>query len=426
MNKYVFRLSILLIVLGFGACKKNKHSISGQVLDYRGSGSIASIEVEGQPKSNTTSGSNGNFEIEDLPKGSCKVKFTSQNSDGSFSSRTQELTVGEDGVVVMLPNPVILRTPILGPAFAKDSVRLSWTKSIAADFREYKVYRHTSPGLDEVTGTLLYVATSADDTLFTDEIDHGDQFYYRVFVLNEYGLLGGSNIESIAGIPVQNNPLIQIGVDYQYFMNKGDIQWYDFQVVKGTAYKVTWRDSWFAPYTANSIFLGAYHSDKQNYYFYDERLIQMIGGPRAFVGRTNETAHLKVYGYNGETNGTFYTRVDTLDRTLAQQMSFNTDYSGSFFVNDTKMFCFDALKDTSYKVAYYGVYGGGAGDGLSVQLTCYSALSSTTFINRDYVPTLQYADTINIVPDASGKIYLALTSVFFGVPPTNVNLKIIK
>jgi len=72
---------------------------------------------------------------------------------------------------------------------------LNWNKTDALDFREYKLYRHTTSGLDETTGTLVHVATSILDTSFIDtDLQPFKNYFYRVYIMNDYGRLGGSNI----------------------------------------------------------------------------------------------------------------------------------------------------------------------------------------------------------------------------------------
>ena len=51
--------------------------------------------------------------------------------------------------------------------------------------------------MDETTGTLIYVATAITDTSFVDtDLFESTTYYYRVYVMNEFGRLGGSNINS--------------------------------------------------------------------------------------------------------------------------------------------------------------------------------------------------------------------------------------
>jgi hypothetical protein len=86
---------------------------------------------------------------------------------------------------------------------------LSWTLTDAADFREYKVYRHTSSGLDESTGTLIHISTHIGDTTFqVKNLNPLSEYYFRVYVMNEFGRLGGSNIVTAI---TKNKQVIQNG-----------------------------------------------------------------------------------------------------------------------------------------------------------------------------------------------------------------------
>ena len=40
----------------------------------------------------------------------------------------------------------------------------------ADDFREYKVYRRDSPGIDETSGELIFVSTARAQTTFLDRL----------------------------------------------------------------------------------------------------------------------------------------------------------------------------------------------------------------------------------------------------------------
>jgi len=77
------------------------------------------------------------------------------------------------------------------------SIKIIWSKTDASDFREYKIYQHNTSGLDETTGTLVHVATNRDDTTFVvNNLDPLTEYYFRVYIMNDYGKLGGSNILS--------------------------------------------------------------------------------------------------------------------------------------------------------------------------------------------------------------------------------------
>ncbi|UKN00230.1 fibronectin type III domain-containing protein [Paracrocinitomix mangrovi] len=79
-----------------------------------------------------------------------------------------------------------------------DGIQISWDQSSDGNFSSYKLYKHNSSGLDETTGELIHVATSATDISFTDvDFNPLQTYYYRVYVENDNGLSNGSNIQSI-------------------------------------------------------------------------------------------------------------------------------------------------------------------------------------------------------------------------------------
>lgn len=100
-----------------------------------------------------------------------------------------DLFIGE----LRLPEPVYIELATNSEQNIT-TVTLSWTKASEALFREYKLYRHTSPGLDESTGELIYLTTNIDDKSFSDHIERGSTYYYRVFILSQFDKMGGSNI----------------------------------------------------------------------------------------------------------------------------------------------------------------------------------------------------------------------------------------
>lgn len=144
----------------------------------------------------TTTNSDGYFKLLNVPKGNYDLTISKSNSNGSFSEKTSAVTV-ENNVVInefLLPQAVELLEP---DSIKSNSLKLAWNSSDALDFREYKVYQHNSSGLDESTGTLVHVATNASDTSFiVADLNPQSEYFFRVYVMNEYGKLGGSNIIS--------------------------------------------------------------------------------------------------------------------------------------------------------------------------------------------------------------------------------------
>jgi hypothetical protein len=202
-----------IVLIGFCliaglSCKKESVSpedfltVSGVVFQNANPVSAAEVSIDQEESLNTTTDAQGAFEINDVPRGQRKLTISKAGSGDpdtssvSFVERSYEISVLEDLFLenLRLPSPVMLY-----PAeFAADGIRLSWSHSDADDFREYKLYRHTSSGLDESTGTLIHISTARNDTTFLDEtsLAPGD-YFYRIFMMNDFGRLGASNIESI-------------------------------------------------------------------------------------------------------------------------------------------------------------------------------------------------------------------------------------
>lgn len=195
----------LCLALGL-SCSENGTSpadfftVSGVVKQNGNPVTAVEVSIDRSADLKTTSDANGAFAITNVPGGQHTLtlfKTSAQDSgktDSSFVERSYDISVLADLVVqnLRLPNPVLLH-PV---EFTANGTKLSWSPSNAEDFREYKLYRHTSSGLDESTGTLIHVTTSRSDTTFLDQtsLSPGD-YFYRIFVMNELGRLGGSNIE---------------------------------------------------------------------------------------------------------------------------------------------------------------------------------------------------------------------------------------
>jgi len=156
----------------------------------------------------TLTGDDGRFEFNGIAPGSYDLTATYSVVDTGFVSRTLPITVtsGLDAGTLTLPNPVLAAVT----GVTNRTVSLTWTESTDAGFREYKVYRRAfSTALDEVSGELVHIETSRGST----QLVHGasflgitgplpptapvrpvTQYFYRVYVMDEFGLLGGSNI----------------------------------------------------------------------------------------------------------------------------------------------------------------------------------------------------------------------------------------
>ncbi|WP_254330265.1 carboxypeptidase-like regulatory domain-containing protein [Corallococcus exiguus] len=139
----------------------------------------------------------GHFILSNVEAGAYTLHLRYE-ADGAAVEAQRDVNV-EGNVLfenLTLPLPVEL-TALEGARTVDDTkVVLRWPQAFAHGFREYKVYRHTTSGLDEFTGTLVHVSTDLEATHFESPEPPGTTSSYRVFVMNELGRLGGSNVAS--------------------------------------------------------------------------------------------------------------------------------------------------------------------------------------------------------------------------------------
>lgn len=190
-----------VIFLGYSCTEpiaedSDTHSVSGTVY-YAGSPSIGvQVSLDQSLSHITVTDQSGYFRLDNVPEGSHEIRLSKLFEGGSYTSRSETIVVATDVYLsyLMLPKAVFLQEIT---TTTHNSVEISWTSTDATDFREYKLYHHTTSGLDENTGLLVHVSTAVDDTFFVDEgLIPDQQYFYRVYVMNEYGRLGGSNIIS--------------------------------------------------------------------------------------------------------------------------------------------------------------------------------------------------------------------------------------
>jgi len=180
----------------------NGYRISGDITLAGAPSSATVVSVDGSGIWTATTDALGQFAIDGVPGGQHTIAASRSNEDGTFSERASALEVTGDVVVdtLVLPQPLLLAPAVT----SGQTVALSWLPTDASDFREYKLYRRDSPGIDEIAGELIFVSTARGDATYIDpDVLAGKRYYYRVYVMNDHGRLGGSNIVS-ADVTVDN------------------------------------------------------------------------------------------------------------------------------------------------------------------------------------------------------------------------------
>ena len=153
--------SQIVIFLGFitflASCLTNPekntfYSVSGNLIMNGEPVANANIFIDGYSNLKTTSEDDGRFLIKEVPEGTQTIKINKSFNDSSHINFSKKIEVLSDLDLdsLLLPKPVLLHQITIT---TKTCISLFWDKSTASDFREYKVYRHFSSGLDENTGT---------------------------------------------------------------------------------------------------------------------------------------------------------------------------------------------------------------------------------------------------------------------------------
>ena len=257
---------------------QNQYQVSGVVFQSGVPAVDIVVSIDDDDALTISTEASGEFIFSGVPAGMHELKiyksFSSLaksqigSSGDSYSVRTYDIEVTSDLNLdnLVLPTPVFLFEPEID-----STVVIKWTHSDAVDFREYKVYRHTSSGLDETTGTLVHVSTSQLDTSFSENTQEleADTYYYRVFVMNEYGRIGGSNItnftlaETVLKVTVNYSGQYSVSAQYPIYVGVTSHPCYhecqdEGQLWSNNSSLEIDVPSWFAGGTVQSVY-GPYY-----------------------------------------------------------------------------------------------------------------------------------------------------------------------
>ena len=240
MIRYKFIYPTILFGSIFFSCTNEEATIftvSGQVYYLGEPIEDVAVSIDDQYNWTVQTDADGFFNISSVSSGEHQLNMkknliglqNTANDTSGFTEKTINISVHEDLELsyLKLPKAVLLHEPT---DVTESRAFISWSPTDDEEFREYKLFRHHSSGLDETTGTLVHVSTFLSDTSFSDEqLDPFQNYYYRVYVMNEYGRIGGSNIVSLQTL---NSQLISNGgfeelsggvpMDWQLIPNSGD------------------------------------------------------------------------------------------------------------------------------------------------------------------------------------------------------------
>jgi len=441
MSKNICITLILLLGLFFG-CEKNSlnpngefFTVEGKVLNSSGAVENATVKIDDALNWTTKTSSDGSFTIKNVTKGSHELSIKQQSDNGQFSIRNENIEVNKDLLLeaLLLPKPVHLEEAVIDQKLTINKINLVWTRSTANDFREYKIYKHTTSGLDETTGELIHVSTTKFDTSFVDSLSHSSRYFYRVFVLNEYGQIGGSNIIEVKTGEFENNPELILSELKIGYLNKNEELWFFFQAEKGEFYKIAWYDGdWFDSYTASCIEVACYYNDQETKYFSCDRLIQMNGAPKIIMADATGNVYLKITGYGtaiygtSDIEGTFGIKVDILDKNEATAVEVGVKQTVSINAGEMILLYFNSVADSNYVISLQtSSHGAAYDDQIRVLVSSYRENVNFTYFYDEIAGMIGFpSEDLEITAVATEKIYLIATGAYWWDPTTlKINIR---
>lgn len=418
------KLLVFISAIGLICCDNEKEittgtlTVSGLLTNGTAPVANATVDIDDLVQYKVRSDVNGFFEIKNVSSGKHTLNYEVSSDTGAFSKVSDTLEVNEDVFLesLTLPDPVILNEAEIQRSLESNEVSLSWNKYQLPDFREYKLYQHSSSGLDETTGELLHVATIANDTLFSTMAPHSSETFFRVFVRDNFGLYGGSNIIDVSIGPYESEPELAIGVQSDFFLSENEEQELYFDTLGAGIYSIAWFDSWFDDYDAGSIVVSAYNEDKSTYYFQNERLIQMNGSPFSIYVGGEERVYMNIEHFDDRFPGSYGVKITSLGEETSLPLTIGEASNISIDLGEVKMAHFEALANKEYEIIVGSTVNGGAmDDGTQTHISIYEESSDSFSIYKEAIPfpCCGGTKTFNINPGTQRKVYLVIDGAYW-------------
>lgn len=385
------------------------YSVEGIIEGIHGPISNAKVTIDNDYNWTRTTLEDGSFIIDKVSKGEHEL-YVTKDYDSSFVERNYTISVNTDLLLdpILLPSPLTISNTEIKQTLTSNMIILEWSSSDAEDFREYKLFRHTTSGLDETTGELIHVSTLRSDTTFTDSIPHFSKYYYRVYQMNDYGRLGGSNIVEVQTETFQNEPILDIGNLNVRYLNQGETMWLYFSASEGEIYKIIWDHiDWSPGFIAE---VSCYREDSTTVYFEREIVVPHLSSPKTIVAEANEKVYIKVEAQTSNIEGIFRILISHLLYEEAQEIMFDNPVSIPIDIGETILYYFNAIADTQYQVNLYSEMYSSA---IYVKVSAYRermnfAYFYEEFTGSDVVPKSLFIESVQ-----TERIYIILTGGYY-------------
>lgn len=421
------RLLFIVPIVLFSGCitkelveKPDAFTVRGRITNKGVPQDNVTIDLDNLVQYETVSDKNGYFEVKNVSTGSHTLNFNKTLSNSAYSKLGESIEVFDNLTLdnLTLPEPVILFEPTISKTIKNNTVTLRWSKYTGSDYREYKLYSHDNTGLDETTGELIHVATSADDTTFTLAMAHGQEKYFRLFIKDEFGLLGGSNILKISLDLYHSDPQILVGVENAYFLNNEETLLLHFEAIQGDIYIIEKYDGYTAnyfenfgsgDYTANGVTMDALSQDLKPAYFVN---IRLEVSPKIIIAQKTERVYIRIRGFDERTAGTFGIKVVKFDKTLSIPLSVGATSFYDIDGLDVKLFHFDVIGGKQYQFSLGNTKGkDGYLDWIMTVASAYNGNSGVAYFKEEYLHCMSCGWPPNlfvISPTESHRVYLSI------------------
>ncbi len=138
------------------------------------------------------------------------LDFENQIVFGTFTDRAGNdagpVQAGSGISVRRFPDPVTLYD-VNTPQGQYDRLELSWGRSSAQDFAQYRIYRGVSAGVDSSDYLVRVLSSSSATTLTDTGLSESTAYFYKVYVADNTGLWTGSNeADGTTGLDLPPDP----------------------------------------------------------------------------------------------------------------------------------------------------------------------------------------------------------------------------
>jgi len=419
MRNYLLLFAFLTLI----SCNKDKTGVLEGYVTDESNNVFAGVEVMVDNHPLATTDAAGYYRIPDLDEGTYYIQAETTGQTVTLSSVKKVVKVKRESTercdLVLKSNGIVLSTIDTISTVEQQKIQLSWSQSTNVNFLEYKVYRHDSPGLDQSTGTLIYVSTNISETTAFDSLEYDATMYYRVYVTSATGILQSSNILTYTTGLFPNILALEFGVTTRGYMSGGEKLWFHFPAEAGKMYKISWfdNDTYWPGNTVGSVWVTGFREDKVTTIFPKGRLIQSTGSPRVVMAQETETYFVRLEGYFPELQGTFTIRVDTLNQSDAIEVPTDSSVvSAPMNVGDVQLFYADINANTTY-LSYLGQ----TGTANYVYVGAYGQSSLQKFYydeNPNRLEITGVPKNAQIIATDTERVYFIFTSAYWWGPST--------